>query len=144
VLITDGENHEGGIDGSLKLLKEKNIQLLVLGIGSPKGGLVPASPDVKGKYLKDDLGRTVISKINENMIADLATKAKGDYLISSSAFPNINPLLTQINSSETTNEVDLEFEVKENRYQWPLFLSVVFLIALWVWESLPLNQRKEE
>jgi Ca-activated chloride channel family protein len=142
ILITDGENHEGGIDQAVSLLKEKEVKLLVLGIGSQKGGLVPASPGLNSKYLKDDLGRTVISKLNTDMIENIAAKAKGDFIISSSAFPNINPLLTQINSSETTNEVDLEFEVKENRYQWPLFLALLCIALLWGWESLPSRPKK--
>lgn len=137
VLITDGENHEGGIDPAISQLKEKNIQLLILGIGSEKGGLVPVNDGVHSKYLRDDMGRTVISKLNVSMIQDIASKAEGDFMVSSDAFPNINALLTQINSSETTNEVDLEFEVKENRYQWPLFLALVLVLIWWGWEAVP-------
>lgn len=137
VLITDGENHEGGIDPAINQLKEKNIQLLILGLGSEKGGLVPVNDAPNSKYLRDDMGRTVISKLNVGMIQDIASKAEGDFMVSSDAFPNINALLTQINSSETTNEVDLEFEVKENRYQWPLFLALVLVLIWWGWEAFP-------
>ncbi len=144
ILITDGENHEGGINEVIHVLNDKNIQLLILGVGTKKGGLVPASPSANSKYLKDDLGRTVISKLNTSMIEDIASKANGDFLISSSAFPNINPLLTQINSSESTNTVDLEFEVKENRYQWPLFFALLCLVFLWGWESLPTKRFKKK
>ncbi len=144
ILITDGENHEGGIDEVVQMLNDKNIQLLVLGVGTKKGGLVPVSSSSNSKYLKDDLGRTVISKLNTGMIEDIASKANGDFLISSSAFPNINPLLTQINSSESMNTVDLEFEVKENRYQWPLFFALLCLVLLWGWESLPSKRLKKK
>lgn len=137
VLITDGENHEGGIDPAINQLKEKNIQLLILGLGSEKGGLVPVNDAPNSKYLRDDMGRTVISKLNVGMIQDIASKAEGGVMVSSDAFPNINALLTQINSSETTNEVDLEFEVKENRYQWPLFLALVLVLIWWGWEAFP-------
>lgn len=144
ILITDGENHEGGVDEVVKVLNENKIQLLVLGVGTKKGGLVPISSSPNSKYLKDDLGRTVISKLNTQMIEDISAKAKGDFLISSSAFPNINPLLTQINSSESTNEVDLEFEVKENRYQWPLFFALICIALLWGWEAVPITWLKKK
>jgi Ca-activated chloride channel family protein len=141
VLITDGENHEGGLQSAYSVLKENNIELLVLGLGSKKGALVPKSPEPNSGYLKDDLGRSVISKLNEEMIKDIAQDADGTYIISSDAFPNISKLLTQINSSETTNEVDLEFEVKENRYQWPLSMAMVCLLILFIWETLKIRRK---
>ncbi|MEX2484547.1 MAG: VWA domain-containing protein [Brumimicrobium sp.] len=136
VLITDGEDHEGGMESAYEALKDNNIELLILGLGSNKGALVPKSSDRNSGYLKDELGRSVISKINERMIRDIADDADGDFIISSDAFPNISKLLTQINSSDATNTVDLEFEVKENRYQWPLSLALISLLVLFVWESL--------
>lgn len=141
VLITDGEDHEGGLGSAYSVLKEKNIELLVLGLGSKKGALVPKSSEPNSGYLKDDLGRSVISKLNEKMIKEIAQDAKGSYLISSDAFPNISKLLTQINSSNTTKEVDLEFEVKENRYQWPLSIALICLLALFVWETLKIRKK---
>jgi Ca-activated chloride channel family protein len=141
VLITDGEDHEGGLNSAYSVLKENNIDLLVLGLGSKKGALVPKSDDSNAGYLKDDLGRSVISKLNEGMIKNIAQDAEGNYLISSDAFPNISKLLTEINSSKTTNEVDLEFEVKENRYQWPLSMALFCLLILFVWETLKIRKK---
>lgn len=141
VLITDGENHEGGLNSAYSVLKENNIELLVLGLGSKKGALVPKSSEPNSGYLKDDLGRSVISKLNEGMIKNIAQDAEGSYIISSDAFPNISKLLTEINSSDTTNEVDLEFEVKENRYQWPLSLALVCLLVLFIWETLKIRKK---
>ncbi len=139
VLITDGEDHEGGVDRVLDDLADKNIQLLVLGIGSEKGGLVPRSETVTNQYFKDDLGRTVISKVDRAMIADIAKRAGGDHLVSNAPFPNVNQLLTQINSSKSTKEVDLEFNIKENRYQWPLFAGLLMLFVLLIWELISLK-----
>jgi Ca-activated chloride channel family protein len=141
VLITDGEDHEGGLNSAYSILKENNIDLLVLGLGSKKGALVPKSSEPNAGYLKDDLGRSVISKLNEGMIKNIAQDAEGSYIISSDAFPNISKLLTEINSSDTTNEVDLEFEVKENRYQWPLSMALICLLILFVWETLKIRKK---
>lgn len=144
VLISDGEDHEGGLDVILDELADKNIQLLVLGIGSEKGGLVPRSEAVTNQYFKDDLGRTVISKVDRSMIADIARQAEGDHIISSAAFPNVNQLLTQINSSKSTKEVDLEFNVKENRYQWPLFAGLLMLFLLLIGELISWKMKEKQ
>ncbi|MGM0479103.1 MAG: VWA domain-containing protein [Bacteroidota bacterium] len=144
VLITDGEDHEGGMDAVLDELVDKNIQLLVLGIGSEKGGLVPRSEAVTNQYFKDDMGRTVISKVDRSMIADIARRAEGDHLVSNAAFPNVNQLLTQINSSKSTKEVDLEFNVKENRYQWPLFAGLLMLFLLLIGELISWKMKEKQ
>ena len=42
ILITDGENHEGGVEEAIKRATDKGIQVNVLGVGSPEGSPIPA------------------------------------------------------------------------------------------------------
>lgn len=145
VLITDGENHEGGIDETLKRLKEENIELCVLGIGTASGGLVPKFADApKAGYFKDDFGKSVLSKIDEDMLKDIAKKGKGKIVISDSPYPNINSLLAQVNNLETTKIEDTEFDIKENRYQIFVFLALLSIIGYVLWGNGNLFTRKEE
>ncbi|MDX1651116.1 MAG: VWA domain-containing protein [Brumimicrobium sp.] len=140
VLITDGEDHEGGLQSAYEALNESGIKLLILGLGSEKGALVPKSDTPGSGYLKDDLGRSVISKLNKGMIREIAKESGGAYHISNESFPIISDLLTQINSKNASNTVDLEFEVKENRYVWPLTLGLIFLMILFIWEIFKRNE----
>lgn len=129
VLITDGEDHEGGVDEMIKQYNEKSIELYVLGLGTEKGGLVPKDPQYPTKgYLKDDLGRSVISYLNNDMVNSIARQAKTKAFITSDAYPNINSLLTQINKRKATDSVDLEFKVKQNRYYIPLLITLFFTV----------------
>lgn len=128
ILITDGEDHEGGVDEALEKLSSQDIDLHVLGLGTEKGALVPADANSSSSgYLKDKMGQSVISKINEDLIFSLADKSNGEAIISSDAYPNVSSILTLINNSNATNEVDLEFKVKENRYRLPLILALVMM-----------------
>ena len=133
VLVTDGEDHEKGVSNAIDKLMEEQIHLLILGIGSKKGALVPK---LSGGYLKDDLGQSVISKLNKKMIDELAKKSKGDYVVSNDAYPNITKLLTQINTSKTARDVTLDFEVKENRYRTPLSIALILFLILFLTESI--------
>jgi len=137
VLITDGEDHEGGINSSIALLKEKGIELSILGLGTINGGLIPVDPKspVAG-YVKNDLGQSVMTKVNPRMLEEIAGQAEGKIVVSSDAFPNINALLTQINNLKSTKQVDLEFEVKENRYRIPLSIALICLTILFIGDSL--------
>jgi len=144
VLITDGENHEGGLKSAYQAIEEKNIQVLLLGIGSEKGGIVPKTDRSSDGYLKDELGRTVISKLNPKMLDEIGGQLDATVEFSDQNFPNISHLLTQINSSSKGNKVDLKFEVKENRYQWPLTVGLLSLLLLVLEELFQSKNRKSK
>lgn len=141
VLITDGEDHEGGMKEAYAEIKKKNIQVLILGIGTEEGGIVPRSAAPNSLSLKDDLGRSVISKVNLAMLEEIAGKLNGGLMLSNESFPNVSKFLTQINSTSATNTVNLNFKVKENRYQWPLSIAILSILILLIAESIPRSNK---
>jgi len=142
VLITDGENHEGGMQEAYDALKDKNIDVLILGLGTEKGGIVPRSEAPNSVSLKDDLGRSVISNVNLKMLEDISNNLYGEVMLSNESFPNVSQFLTHINSSSSSNEVNLKFKVKENRYQWPLSVAILSIFLLFINESIPESKRQ--
>lgn len=48
IVITDGEDHEGGAEEAVKAARKKGINVFILGIGSTKGAPIP----VGGDYLR--------------------------------------------------------------------------------------------
>lgn len=127
ILVTDGENHEDNPNDVLAEIKEKKIQLIVLGLGTKGGGLVPKNPDrPELGYKSTGMGTTVLSKLNPTFINDIAAKGGGYATLSSDPFPDLTGLLKQINRMKKSKISSMEFDVKENRYQLPLFVSIVF------------------
>lgn len=136
ILITDGENHEQNPDKILTDIKENKIQLSVLGIGTKKGGLIPKDPDrPELGYKSNSVGRSVVSKLNENFIKDIATKGGGYANIASTEYPDLSALLTQINQMKRTKIDTLEFDIQEERYGIPLIISIGFLFVFWLWSN---------
>lgn len=134
ILVTDGENHERNPDEILKKIQESKIQLSVLGIGTKKGGPVPKNPKrPELGYKTNAVGKTVVSKLSESFIQKIATKGGGKASISSSEFPNLSELLTQIKQMKRMKIDTLEFDVKQERFQVPLFISIVFWMAYLLW-----------
>lgn len=143
VLITDGEDHEGGMKEAYESIKEKGIDVLVLGIGTEEGGIVPINDTPNSVSLKDEMGRSVISKVNKEMLDEISKNLNGEVLLSNESFPNVSQFLTHINRSSSAKMVDLNFKVKENRYQWPLSIAILSIFLLLIGESVPLSKKKE-
>ena len=137
IIITDGEDHEGDMKEAYKAIKRKKIDVLILGIGTEKGGIVPMNEKLNSVSLKDELDRSVISKVNLTMLEEIAKNLNGTVTLSNESFPNVSDFLTQINSNSRTNIVDLNFKIKENRYQWPLLISILSILLLFIGESIP-------
>lgn len=140
VLITDGEDHEGGMQKAYQAIKNNAIDVLILGVGTEKGGIVPRSEMPNDVSLKDDLGRAVISKVNAQMLENISDNLGGEVIVSAESFPNVSQFLTHINTSKGTKSVNLYFRVKKNRYQWPLSIAILSILILFVKESRP-NKR---
>lgn len=129
LLITDGENHEENPTDELMRLKDKNIQVNVLGIGTKLGGPVPRDGDrPEMGYKTDGKGKIILSKVNPKLIQAIAQQANGFATISDNPFPDLNGLLTEINQIKHNSDAEIEIEVMENHYQIPLFAALVFWI----------------
>jgi Ca-activated chloride channel family protein len=136
IMVTDGENHEVDPSEVLEQIKESDVQLSVLGIGTKKGGLVPKNPKrPELGYKTTATGKSVHSKLDEQFIKKIASKGGGKASISSSEFPDLSALLTQINHMKRTKIDNLEFDIKQERYQVPLVFALVFWLAYLLWSK---------
>jgi len=77
IVITDGEDHEGGALEAAKEAQNKGMRVYVLGVGSPKGAPIPTG---NGDYMKDNMGQTVMTGLNEEMCRQIAQAGGGAYI----------------------------------------------------------------
>lgn len=76
VIITDGEDHEGGAVDAAKSARKRGMKTYVLGVGSTKGSPIP----MDGNYLTDEKGETVITRLNDAMCKEVASAGGGKYI----------------------------------------------------------------
>ena len=125
VVITDGEDHEGGAIEAAKAAKKKGINVFVLGIGMPKGGLIP---DGHGGYMKDNHGNEVLSVLNEDMCKQIAQAGGGAYIHvdnTNSAQDALDSELGKLQKGDMLNAVYSEYD---EQFQTFAFLATVVLI----------------
>ena len=78
IIITDGENHEGGAVEAAKAAAEKGLMIYVMGVGSPEGSPIPAGRS--GEFRRDKDGNVVITRLNEQMCQEIAAASNGVYI----------------------------------------------------------------
>lgn len=125
ILITDGEDHEGGAMESAKAAKKKGVNVFILGVGDTKGAPIPLG---NGDYLKDSCGEVVMTALNEQMCQDVAKAGNGKYIHvnnSSDAQEKLNEELTKLQKGETNSVIYSEYD---EQFQAFGILTLLFLI----------------
>jgi Ca-activated chloride channel family protein len=144
LMITDGEDHDGNALETATQLRKNGIELHLLGVGSSNGGPLPIDPPrPELGYKKSANGKLLISKVDPKLIQELASTANGSYLMSSSSYPSVSQLLTEINQIERTNLRDLAFEARSNNYQLPLGGALLCFLVLGLLKYIELRSSTE-
>ena len=126
IVITDGEDHEGGALEAAKAAKEAGMRVYVLGVGSTKGSPIPIPGT--GDYMKDNTGNTVMSALNEEMCRQVAQAGGGAYIHvenNSAAQDQLDNELDKLAKKETTSTVYSEFD---EQFQAVAILALLLLI----------------
>lgn len=132
IVVSDGENHEDDALTAARTAAERSVRVYTIGLGSPQGAPIP---EYRNKQMvgfkKDAQGNTVITKLNEEMLQEIATAGNGTYVRASNAEVGFNTLLDEINALEKTDLGVVAFSEYEDRFQ--LFLILAFLCMATEW-----------
>tara|TARA_B110000014_G_C20062230_1_gene553275 strand:- start:354 stop:1301 length:948 start_codon:yes stop_codon:yes gene_type:complete len=128
IIITDGENHEDDALEQAKLTNEKGVLVHTLGMGLSKGGPIPIYNKYGNNigYRKDKEGNTIISKLNEQMLQEIASAGGGTYVRANNTQAGLSALFSEINKMEKKEIGTMVFTDYKDRFQ--LFLSIAFLL----------------
>ena len=111
IVITDGEDHEGGALEAAEAAKDEGMRVYVLGVGSTNGAPIPITGT--GDYMKDRSGNTVMSALNEDMCKQVAQAGGGAYIHvenNSAAQQQLDRELDKLAKKETSTTVYSEFD----------------------------------
>ncbi|WP_315355124.1 VWA domain-containing protein [Hoylesella nanceiensis] len=125
ILITDGEDNEGGALEAVKEAKEKGVNVFILGVGDSKGAPIPLG---NGEYLKDNHGQTVMTALNENMCKEIAQTGSGTYIHidnTSLAQEQLNNELSKLQKGDSDAVVYSEYN---EQFQIVALLSFILLL----------------
>ncbi len=128
IVITDGENHEGNALESAGKASERGVTVHTIGIGLPRGAPIPVVQGGQKTYRKDREGNVIISKMNQEMLREIADAGDGIFLRANNTNQALNTLFDEINSMEKQEmEARIYSEYKE-RFQYLAGFAAFLLI----------------
>jgi Ca-activated chloride channel family protein len=140
VVISDGEDFGGGLDGLATRLREAGVSVFALGVGALDGVTIPL-PD--GSAKRDEQGTVVITRLREDTLEELARRTGGEYLRVTSAATDPEPILNALGKLEKRTIESEMVSTSEERFQWPLALAIAAL-ALHLAIGTFASRRREE
>ncbi len=131
IIMTDGENHEPDALEWARRAAEEGVIIYTVGFGSPNGEPIPRynEQNVLIGFKKDQNGQTILSKLDEVTLQEIALETKGQYFRSTASGGEIDALLAEVEQLETT-QLESRFETRRvERFQGFLLVALVALIA---------------
>lgn len=135
VLITDGENHEGGAIEAAQEAAKKGIHVFVLGVGSPDGSPIPV--EGSNEFRRDKDGNVVVTRLNEEMCREIARAGNGMYVRvdnTNNAERALNAEINKLAKADVETQVFTEFDEQFRVLAW---LALILLAV----EIMILNRR---
>ncbi len=126
VILTDGEDHSEEIVKAAQKAAELNIRIYALGIGTAEGAPLRMKD---GSFKEDQAGIKVLSRLNEQVLRDLADKTGGRaYIAGDNGVLDPTPLIADLQGLSKDDLGVSKRVVREERFQWPLGLAVLCLL----------------
>lgn len=125
ILITDGENHDDDAVAVAKRAAEQGIRIYTIGIGTPEGAPI----EIDGEFIRDEQGEMVVSKLNEEMLAQIADETGGAYVRATKQDIGLDEIVRSINEMEQSELSTVRFEEFNEQYQYLLIAALVLLVA---------------
>ena len=110
-------------------MSEKGVFVHTLGMGLSKGGPIPIYNKYKNNtgYRKDKEGNTIISKLNEQMLQEIASAGNGTYVRANNTQAGLSTLFSEINKMEKKEIGSMVFTDYKDRFQLFLFIALLLL-----------------
>ena len=129
VLITDGENLDGSAMKAAQQAAKDKVVVYTLGVGTPKGELIPErGPDGQTRFVRDENGVLVTSRLDEGLLARIARATGGDYRPLGDSGQGLEALYAdKLSKLPRSDLASRSTRVPVERYQWPLGLALLLL-----------------
>lgn len=128
-IISDGEDHsENSTLEAVEEAVEEGIRIFTIGVGKDKGAPIPLKRNGIVESLKKDAqGEVVITKLNEEILEEIADEGDGEYINGSNTEEAVEFIREQLNQMDKTEFEAKQFAEFKDQFQWFLGAGLLFL-----------------
>ena len=152
-ILSDGEDHEMGTTEMAAEAQSKGIHIYTIGVGTEKGNPIPVKEGGGQTYKRDRNGEVVITKLNKELLQQIAVKAGGEYLNGDNTQAVVAQISKILDGTEKSQFDTQKFVDYKDQFQWFLAAAVLLLFldififekkTGWVQRLNLFNERKKD
>lgn len=129
IVITDGENHEDDALGAAANALENGVNVHTIGMGSENGAPLPVYQNGRQVgFRKDNNNNTIVSKLNEKMLQEIAAEGDGTYVRATNANAGLSIIMEEINKMEKKEFGSKVYKNYDDRFQLFLLAALILII----------------
>ena len=128
IIISDGEDHEDDPVKAAAAAREMGITIHTIGIGRPEGAPIPVSGGGQSRFLTDEEGNTVITRLDEATLRAIASAGDGMYIRAGSSGTGLDIIMDEIDKMEKAEFEEMVYTEFEERFQYMAALALLLLI----------------
>ncbi len=127
-IISDGEDHsEGTALNAVEDAVEEGIQIYTIGVGKSKGAPIPLKRNgILESLKKDRQGEVVITKLNQEILIDIADEGNGKYIDGSNTEEAVEIIKEELLQMDKKEFEAKQFAEYKDQFQW--FLGGALLL----------------
>ena len=107
-----------------KAIAEQGIRIYCIGVGSPQGKPIPKN----GSLMKDRQGDIVVTRLDEDILQEIAGAGNGKYVRAGNAEFGLNPIIEDIRTLDKEQFNSVVFEDFDEQYMYFFGIALFFLI----------------
>lgn len=129
VIISDGEDHEQDVVDIAKNAKENGVRIFSIGVGTESGGPIPKKRNGQTiGYKKDRQGDVVVTKLNKNVLKQIAEITGGKYMDSQDTRYIVAEFSKIISGMDKKEYETVEFSDYNDQFQWFIAFAILYLV----------------
>ncbi len=137
IIISDGETHDDDPIASAKEAADRGIVIHTVGIGSPEGVPIPIGTGADRSFLKDHEGNTVVTRLDEEMLREIASTAGGRYVRASNSGLRLREIYSEVERGEAESDDRRVFTEYYDHYHYLAAFALLLILA----DSVTMNRK---
>jgi Ca-activated chloride channel family protein len=131
LLLTDGEDHQGGALEAAEEARKEGIKIYTVGIGNPEGEPIPVL-DRTGKqvgFKKDQNGEVIVTKLDDVTLQKISLATGGRFYHATAGEIELDRIFDEISTMEKKELEGTLVTRYDDRYQWPLLVAMLLIVG---------------